>query len=237
MRILVFQHLAVEHPGAFTALWTAAGHAITTVELDEGAAIPDVTAFDLMVAMGGPMDVWQEAELPWLVHEKAAIARFVAELGRPYLGICLGHQLLATALGGTVGSMAAPEVGFANVELTPAGRADPLFAGFPDRLDCFQWHGAEVKTLPPGGVTLAGNAACPIQAMRWGRLAYGFQYHVEITPTTVPDWQAVPAYLASLRAALGDRASALPDEVAERLPAFTAAARQLNRNFFSIAST
>ena len=98
MRILVFQHLAVEHPGAFTALWTAAGHAITTVELDEGAAIPDVTAFDLMVAMGGPMDVWQEAELPWLAHEKAAIARFVAELGRPYLGICLGHQLLATAL-------------------------------------------------------------------------------------------------------------------------------------------
>jgi GMP synthase-like glutamine amidotransferase len=237
MRILVFQHLAVEHPGVFADLWRAAGHRIETVELDEGAAIPALDGFDLMVAMGGPMDVWQEAELPWLAAEKQAIRQFVAGLDRPYLGICLGHQLLADALGGSVGPMAVPEVGFAAVDLTAEGRADPLFAGFPDRIDCFEWHGAEVKALPPGGVALAGNAACPIQAMRWGRHAYGFQYHVEITERTVPDWQAVPAYLASLRAALGDAAAGLAGEVAARLPAFGRAARRLNDNFMATART
>lgn len=235
MRILVFQHLNVEHPGVFSDFWIAGGHEITTVELDAGASIPPLAGFDLLVAMGGPMDVWQEDELPWLIDEKAAIRAFVADLGRPFLGICLGHQLLATALGGQVGPMAAPEVGFTEVKLTAEGRADPVFAGFADRLDCFQWHGAEVSQPPEGAVVLAGNAMAPVQAMRWGRWAYGFQYHVEITAGTVPDWRAIPAYQASLEAALGAQADNLEAEVAGRLAAFNAAARRLNDNFFSIA--
>ena len=133
--------------------------------------------------------------------------------------------------------MAKPEVGFATVDLTIEGRADPIFGGFADRIDCFQWHGAEVKTLPAGSVVLAGNAGCPVQAMRWGSRAYGFQYHVEITAQTVPDWQAVPAYLASLKAALGDAATGLAGEVAARLPAFGQAARLLNDNFLSVIKT
>lgn len=237
MRILVFQHVSVEHPGVFREFWAEAGHEWVAVELDAGDAIPDPAGFDLLVVMGGPMDVWQEDELPWLVREKAAISHWVKDLGRPYLGICLGHQLLAAALEGEVGPMAAPEVGFAGVALTEAGLADPLLAGFAPAFETFQWHGSEVTRLPEGAVILAANPACPVQAMRWGRHAYGFQYHVEITPATVPEWQRIPAYAASLETALGPvEAVRLEGSVGPRLPAFREAARRLDANLASLAA-
>lgn len=233
MHLLVFQHVDVEHPGIFRDFWSAQGVDWTTVELDDGGAIPDDLAFyDALVVMGGPMDVWQTEEYRWLVPEIAAIRRFVVDLGRPYLGICLGHQLLAAALGSDVVRARAPEVGPCDVELTPEGRRDPLFTGLSEPLLTFQWHGAEVAALPEGAVALARTELCEIQAMRWGRHAYGLQFHAELTPATVDEWSLIPAYKESLEQALGnEKAASLAGDTALLLPGFAAIARALKDNF------
>ncbi|MEL5878812.1 type 1 glutamine amidotransferase [Cereibacter sphaeroides] len=237
MKILVLQHLAVEHPGSFRDLWAEAGHEWLAVELDAGERIPPLGGFDLMVSMGGPMDVWQTDRHPWIAEELAAIRTWVCDMGRPFLGICLGHQMLAEALGGRVALMDAPEVGLAPVDLTPDGRADPLFSGFGRALETFQWHGAAITALPDGATVLAANPACPTQAIRWGRHAYGLQFHVEITPTTVADWQAIPEYAASLQSALGQEGAAtLSERLAPRLPDFAGTARRLHDNLGRIAT-
>lgn len=205
------------------------GIAWDTVALDEGDPIPAFDGYAALLVMGGPMDVWDEDRHSWLAPEKAAIRRWV-EGGRPFLGVCLGHQLLASALGGRVGRMPAPEVGIAEVRLTDPG--DPLFAGLPSPLACLQWHGAEVQEPPAGAVVTAGNDACPVQAMRVGSASWGIQFHVEVTPRTVLEWGEIPAYAASLERALGSGAqSRLEAATASRMDAFNAAARTVWTNF------
>lgn len=235
MRFLVLQHHPVEHPGILRDFWRSEGIAWDAVELDAGEAIPgDLDPYAAIVSMGGPMDVWEEAAHPWIAAEKALLRRWVEELDRPFLGICLGHQMLAAALGGEVGPMAQGEVGVDRVALTPAGRDDPLFAGLPVAPAVFQWHGAGVLKLPPDAAALAESPPCPVQAFRIGACAYGLQFHFEVGPATVGEWAAIPAYKASLEALFG--AGAVPRveaEVAAQLPAFNATARALNDNFLS----
>jgi GMP synthase-like glutamine amidotransferase len=237
MRILVFQHIPVEHPGIFREFWRENGDEWCAVEFDAGHGIPDLNNFDLLVAMGGPMDVWQEGRYPWLQQEKAAIRHWVQDLGRPFLGICLGHQLLAAALGGVVRVADRPEIGVGEVTLTDAGRRDPLFAGFASPVEAFQWHGAEVSRLPEGAEVLAMNSSCPIQAFRYGAHAYGLQYHVEITASTVDEWSRIPEYRVGLERMLGaGAATRLSEMVAHRLASFAASARRLNENISTIVA-
>ncbi len=232
MRILVFQHVAVEHPAIFREFLAEDGIAWDAVELDEGEVIPALGGYDQLWAMGGPMDVWQEDQNPWLAAEKRAIREAVVDRAMPYLGVCLGHQLLAAALGGRVGKAAQTEVGVLDVELTPAGRDDPLFAGIEDRFKALQWHGAEVQAPPPGAAVLARSPLCAVQAMRVGPRAYGMQYHCELQPQTVGDWAMIPAYACALDETLG--AGAMPElqaAAAREMPAFNRDARRLYRNF------
>ena len=130
------------------------------------------------------------------------------------------------------------EIGLCEVDLTEAGRRDPLFAGFAAPVETFQWHGAQIVQLPDGAEILAANAACPIQAFRYGRHAYGLQYHVEITASTVGEWSDIAEYRAGLERMLGAGAAArLGELVAHRLPSFAASARRLNDNLSAIVAT
>lgn len=234
-RILVFQHIAVEHPGVLREYLREDGIAWDAVELDEGEAIPDLGNYDALWVMGGPMDVWEEDAHPWLATEKAAIREAVVERGLPYLGLCLGHQILAAALGGEVGPAGRPEIGILEVGLTDAGRGNALFAGVSDRFKCLQWHSAEVLREPEGAQVLAASPDCRVQAMACGERAFGIQYHVELTAETVGEWGEVPAYKAALEKNLGPGAlEEMKSGAREHLAAFNQDARQLYRNFMVI---
>ena len=233
-RVLVLQHHPDEDPGVLGALLDGAGFILETVELDAGETIPELDAFDLLVVMGGPQHVWEEKEYPWLVDEKAALKRWVAELRRPCLGVCLGHQLVADALGGTVRAMAVPEIGVHDIELTPDGAADPVVGVLPRLLPGLNWHEAEVVEPPAGAVVLACNEHSAVQALRVPPLTWSVQFHLEVGPGTVPKWAAVPEYERTLVASLGS-ARLLDEAVRDHLTTMTIATEKLVAAFLETA--
>lgn len=232
MRLLVLQHIACEHPGILRKFLKEDGVTWDAVEHDAGETIPALAGYDMLWVMGGPMDVWDVDEFPWLIAEKRAIRHWVRELKRPFLGICLGHQLLADALGGTCGPQRPPEVGILDVELTDIGKVDPVFGSLPHRVKALQWHSAQVSKVPEDAVILAESDVCPVQAMRIGGNAYSMQYHVELEPDTIPNWGCVPAYEAALQQTHGPGAlAALAREAEPLMKDFIANASIFYRSF------
>lgn len=231
-RILVFQHLRIEHPGIFRDFFKEDGIECHTVELDEGGNIPELEDYDALWVMGGPMDVWEELQYPWLIKEKAAIKKAVSDLGLPFVGICLGHQLLADALGGEVGPGDKPEVGVMTIQKTEAGMKSPFLHNLPDIMNCLQWHSAEVRQAPPGMEVLSASEDCSIQSISSGSQVFTMQYHQEIINTTVTDWSAIPAYKKALENSLGKNAvEKLAQAAEDNMIGFNKTARQLYENW------
>jgi len=234
MHFLVFQHIQVEHPGVFRNFMMEDGISWDTVELDEGDTIPNLDDYDALIVMGGPMDVWEENEHPWLVTEKQAIREAIVELKLPYLGFCLGHQLMADALGGKVGKMSEPEVGILDVELTAVGQKSALFSGLQKNIKTLQWHGAEVTEAPPGSLVLAQSPVCATQALQYGESAFSMQCHIELIDSTVSDWGQVPEYEQSLEKTLGTGSlEKLNTEAEKHMIDFNNSARLIYNNFIA----
>lgn len=176
MRAHILQHVPFEGP-AYIGQWLAGqGAEISDTRLWESTTLPDPDAIDLLVVMGGPMSVNDEADFPWLAAEKRFIAEVVAR-GRPVLGICLGAQLIASARGARVFRNTAKEIGWFDIQA-----ADGVDEGFrfPETATVLHWHG-ETFELPPGARLLASSAACRHQAFQLGERAIGLQFHLEMS--------------------------------------------------------
>jgi len=233
--VIVLQHIAIEDPGYLKDLMEADGWNLVQIELDEGDAIPaDLSGYDAMLCMGGPMDTWMEAEYPWLIEEKRRIREWVVVMGKPFLGFCLGCQLLGEVLGGEVVESSPPEIGVLDINMTAAAKDDPLFSGYPATIKAVQWHSWEVRGLDSNPeVTLLGSSGnTPWQIFRFRNNAWAMQFHVEVRADTVTQWGCVPEYRAALDNSLGDDALAGFDQLArEHMPEMNRLAAELYNNF------
>jgi len=174
-RVLLIQHEPFE--GAGTLRDALSGCDVRVVRTFAGDPVPDGLADGGLVVLGGAMGVYEADRYSHLSDEMRLLKAAVRD-GLPVLGICLGSQLLAAALGGSVAKAPRKEIGWFEVARLPAAREDPLFAGAPPSFDAFHWHG-DAFTLPPGALPLAASSLTPLQAFRMGPRAWGVQFHLE----------------------------------------------------------
>ena len=206
MEVIVLQHIKIEDPGYIKDLMITDSVKLTTIELDEGDRIPDdIAKFDAMFCMGGPMDTWMEKDYQWLIDEKKRIKEFVVDLKKPYLGFCLGCQLLGEVIGGRVVKSNNSEIGMLNIDFSENKKNDLLFSKFPEKITSLQWHSYEVRNLESNkNVTLiASSPETKYQIFKYQNHAYGIQFHIEVKDTTVNDWGCVPEYKSALEKQLG----------------------------------
>ena len=209
MKIIVLQHIKIEDPGYIKDLMLADGVNLTTIQLDEGEKIPkDLSKFDGMFCMGGPMDTFMEKDYSWLIDEKKAIKEFVVDLKRPYLGFCLGCQLLGEVVGGKVVKSNPPEIGIMDINFAKEKNKDKLFSKFPDQIKSLQWHSYEVSGIDNNKdiTLLASSPVTKYQIFKYQYHAYGIQFHIEIKDTTVTEWGCVSEYKKVLEDQLGEGA-------------------------------
>jgi GMP synthase (glutamine-hydrolysing) len=228
-KVLVFQHVPYEPLGTLDPLLKEAGFRLRYVNFGrEPRQRPALDRYEALIVLGGPMNSDQIDTYPNLITE-VEIIREAVNRDMSVLGICLGAQLLAKALGGAVSRNEVREIGWYDVDVTATGRSDPVLSTFAPRQEVFQWHEDGI-TLPPGAELLASSPASPVQAFRFGEHAYGFQFHLEANLPLIERWLAVPAHQASLREEQG---SIDPEQIRRRAATSVAPLERLSRETFS----
>jgi GMP synthase (glutamine-hydrolysing) len=225
-RVLALVNIGDDPPGHLGEIMQERGIACDAIKVED-TLLPDPTDYAAIIALGGPQHAAADDKHPYLAQEKVLIRKAV-EQDIPYLGICLGGQLLAHALGARVTKHHMIELGFLEVELTEEGRADPLFQGLPDSQKVFQWH-MDVFDIPAGGVRLATNANAPNQAFRYGERAYGLQYHIELTPDMFYDWLQ---YLPNDREVIDELGLDVPNRLEREISLYYSTFRSHTRIMF-----
>src|SRR5437764_2100927 len=184
-QVLILQHSWADHKGYVGNILEEYDITHDIVHVTE-ETLPDPRTYAAIVAFSGAQHVYESDKYPYFTQEKVLIRR-AAEQDIPFLGICLGSQLLASALGAAVKRHSTPEIGFFEVPFTREGESDPLYKGLPGYQKVFHWH-EDTFDLPSGAVLLATNEHTKNQAFRYGRHAYGVQYHIELTPQILDTW-------------------------------------------------
>ncbi len=202
-RVLALQFCWDDPPGYLGEIMQEHDIFYEVVEVDK-APVPDPTEFDAVIAMGGPQHVGDDEKHPYLVGVESAI-RNVVQGDIPYLGICLGGQLLAHALGAPVKRHSITPLGFYEVQMTAEGKNDPLFRDLPGSMQVFHWH-EDTFDIPNEAVQLASNAQTENQAFRYGQHVYGTQYHIEVNTDMLDVWFHFPKYREEIVNTLGEGA-------------------------------
>ena len=224
-----------QNPGIFRDF--APDFDVTFHEIDmyAGDAIPDPRKFDGLWVMGGSMNVWEEQDFPWLVDEKLVIEQAIRDLELPYLGICLGHQLAAEALGGQVISATNPEIGNFEIYPTDQGVGHPFIENLTSSTSWANVHTAEVSVPPPGSTVLACSNRCANHAMQLAPRAFSIQFHPEVCATTLADWLEIPDIVPFLQQMIGrDGLEAFKTGIEKHRADNNIAARHLFENWLSL---
>jgi len=222
LRIHWFQHVPFEGLGSIEGWVKRAGHRLSASRLWKGDLPPAVTDLDWLIVMGGPMGVVDEDRYPWLLPEKRFIETCLAA-GKRVLGICLGAQLLAEALGAAVTPNGRREIGWFPVRFDLGACVEASWPIFPETLPAFHWHGDRFE-IPPGGRLLAESDACDRQAFSWGDRVLGLQFHLETTE------EAAAALIAHCKDELTDGAFIqTPEEMLARPERFAAIHRVMEQ--------
>lgn len=195
-RVLVLQHAVSENLGTIEDALIASGVAFEYVRTFEGQHVPgDIDGSFGLIVMGGPMGVYETDRFPFLNQEMKLIETFL-KAQRPILGVCLGSQLLASALGAKVRRGKRKEIGWFPVELTPDSTHDRLWSGQPSRFAAYHWHG-DIFELPKEAVPLASSDITPVQSFRYGDQAYGILFHLEVTERHI--WKMLKEFAGEIQ--------------------------------------
>ena len=231
--ILIIKHIDIEGPGTLGDFLDSQEEDFQIIDLGAGQPVPaSPSDFKAVIVLGGPMNVDEEDRYPFLQSENDFIKRILNE-EIPFLGICLGSQLLAKAAGASVVKSPVKEIGWYQIQLTEEGKKDPLFKGFCEEDPIYHWHG-DMFQIPSRAKLLALAPGCPHQALRVGKNAYGLQFHIEITDRSIKEW--CEAYSQTDLPGRADHARSMMEEYWKNKKGFDRQARGMYGNFLEIVN-